>query len=123
MELVAFDCYCRRLWNVRSVRAGCTGDIESKPSSGGEARLIPPQALYGPPTTAVHSLEFSGSADVDGLRRAQGANAPSATRRPRLPSLRAEPRSRALGIVEESVARVGGRDGAGLYPCETFELL
>jgi halimadienyl-diphosphate synthase len=88
-------------------------------------RLIPPAALYGPSTTAVHSLEFLGDrADLDGLRRAQAANgsvgnSPAATAF----YFARSGDSRALAYLEESVARVGGAMAPVLYPCETFELL
>jgi halimadienyl-diphosphate synthase len=88
--------------------------------------LIPPQALYSPKATIVHSLEFLGDeADVAGLKAAQGpngsiGNSPAATafllaRGGGNASARAYLDS-CLNRVEESMAPV-------LHPCETFELM
>ncbi|MBV9119070.1 MAG: hypothetical protein JOZ39_00045, partial [Chloroflexi bacterium] len=88
--------------------------------------LIPPQALYSPYATVVHSLEFLGDqADLDGLRAAQGpngsiGNSPAATafligQGGGNPAALAYLDS-CLNRAEESMAPV-------LHPCETFELM
>ncbi len=95
------------------------------PQRAEKLRLIPPSALYSPQVTVVHSLEFLGEeADLDGLRRAQGANgaignSPAATaffwERSGDPA--------ALAYLQASIGRNGEAAAPVLYPCETFELL
>lgn len=88
-------------------------------------RLLPPDALYSPRVTVVHSLEFLGDAgDLAGLRAARGANgalgnSPAATAY----YLARTDDPRALAYLEDCLARNGGATAPVLHPCETFELL
>ena len=88
--------------------------------------LIPPEMLYSPRATIVHSLEFLGEqVNLEGLAAAQGSNgsignSPAATAF-LLGSARGNDRAAAyldscLNRAEEAMAPV-------LHPCETFELL
>jgi halimadienyl-diphosphate synthase len=88
-------------------------------------RLIPPEALYSPNTTAAHSLEFLGD-DVDILRleRAQGqnggvGNSPAATAF----FFSKTGDGRALAYLERCMSGDGGASVPVLAPCETFELI
>jgi len=88
-------------------------------------RMIPPEALYSPRVTVVHSLEFLGEdADLAGLRAARGANgalgnSPAATAF--YVARSGDPR--AHGYLEECLSRSGGAMAPVLHPCETFEAL
>jgi halimadienyl-diphosphate synthase len=88
-------------------------------------RLIPPQLLYSPRTTAVHSLEFLGTeADPNRLAAAQGANgsignSPAATAF----FLSRREDAAAAAYLEECLRHTGGATAPVLHPCETFELL
>jgi halimadienyl-diphosphate synthase len=89
-------------------------------------KLIPPQALYSPFTTAVHSLEFLGSeVKLDGLRAAQGSNgavgnSPAAT----ASLLMLDPdNDRAAAYLDHCLNRAEEAMAPVLHPCETFELL
>jgi halimadienyl-diphosphate synthase len=89
--------------------------------------LIPPQALYSPRTTVVHSLEFLGEqVDLSRLALAQGdngaiGNSPAATAY----FLRqtATDNMRAVEYLEACLGHSGGSTAPVLHPCETFELL
>jgi halimadienyl-diphosphate synthase len=87
--------------------------------------LIPPQLLYSPRTTAVHSLEFLG-AQVDAARLgdARGANgsignSPAATAF----YLSHHEDPAAAAYLDECLRHAGGVTVPVLHPCETFELL
>jgi halimadienyl-diphosphate synthase len=90
-------------------------------------QLIPPQALYSPRTTVVHSLEFLGEqVDLAKLALAQGdngaiGNSPAATayflRQTQLDN------PQAMGYLEKCLDHTGGSMAPVLHPCETFELL
>ena len=90
-------------------------------------QLIPPQALYSPRTTVVHSLEFLGDqVDLSNLTKAQSTNgaignSPAATafflRQSRTEN------QRAVDYLNECLDHCGGATAPVLHPCETFELL
>jgi halimadienyl-diphosphate synthase len=86
---------------------------------------MPPEALYSPRGSMVHSLEFLGDrASLLGLRAAQGANgaignSPAATAF----YLAGSNDSRALEYLNGVLDRTGGAMAPVLHPCETFELL
>ncbi|HEX5501923.1 MAG TPA: prenyltransferase/squalene oxidase repeat-containing protein [Thermomicrobiales bacterium] len=88
-------------------------------------RLLPPDALYSPRVTVVHSLEFLGDeGDPAGLRAARGpngslGNSPAATAY----YLAQSDDPAALAYLEGCLARTGGAMAPVLHPCETFELL
>jgi halimadienyl-diphosphate synthase len=88
-------------------------------------RLIPPELLYSPRTTAVHSLEFLG-AGVDRARlpAAQGqngsiGNSPAATAF----FLSHREDAAAAAYLDGCLRLGGGATAPVLHPCETFELL
>jgi halimadienyl-diphosphate synthase len=89
--------------------------------------LLPRSMLYSPRATVVHSLEFLGhSADLSGLKSAQGANgaignSPAATAY--FVSQTQEENASALSYLETCLGRTGGASAPVLHPCETFELL
>jgi halimadienyl-diphosphate synthase len=89
--------------------------------------LIPPQALYSPRTTVVHSLEFLGDqVDLSRLALAQGdngaiGNSPAATAYfLRQTGLDNRP---AVSYLDACLGHSGGATAPVLHPCETFELL
>jgi halimadienyl-diphosphate synthase len=87
--------------------------------------LLPPSAIYSATSTAAHSLEFLGaSADLAGLRAAQGANgslgnSPAATAFYYARSAD----ERALAYLQACLRHSGGGTAPVLHPCERFELL
>jgi halimadienyl-diphosphate synthase len=91
--------------------------------------LIPPEAMYSPRATIVHSLEFLGDqADLAGLEAAQGqngalGNSPAATAFYLQQTQSNNPQ--ALDYLNSCMGR-GASAGATapvLHPCDTFELL
>jgi halimadienyl-diphosphate synthase len=95
-------------------------------------RLIPPELLYSPRTTAVHSLEFLGAeVDAGRLAAAQGANG-SIGNSPAATAFFLGHHDEAFGprngpaaaaYLEECLRHTGGATAPVLHPCETFELL
>ena len=88
-------------------------------------QLIPPQLLYSPRTTAVHSLEFLGEqVDWDRLPDARGTNgsignSPAAT----AVYLSHTEDAAAAAYLDACLEHAGGATVPVLHPCETFELL
>ncbi|HEU0167755.1 MAG TPA: hypothetical protein VFS62_08250, partial [Chloroflexota bacterium] len=89
--------------------------------------LIPPDMLYSPRATPIHSLEFLGAeADLDRLAKAQGTNgsignSPAATAF--LLSTGRGNRATAAGYLDSCLNRAEEAMAPVLHPCETFELL
>ncbi|MBV8087108.1 MAG: hypothetical protein JO247_20050 [Chloroflexi bacterium] len=89
--------------------------------------LIPPDMLYSPRATPIHSLEFLGEeADLDRLAAAQGANgsignSPAATAF--LLSTGRGNRGTAEAYLDSCLTRAEEAMAPVLHPCETFELL
>lgn len=127
MELVGFELLLPTLIARARAAGVCVPpglDIYA-PERARKLALVPPEVLYSPRATVVHSMEFLGEqADVARLRAALGANgaignSPAATAF--LLSHADEPR--ALAYLAACLDRGGGATAPVLHPCETFELL
>lgn len=126
-ELVGFELLLPSLVE-RAERAGVSVpphlDIYG-PKRAEKLALIPPEFLYSPQATMVHSLEFLGDqADVERMRRAQASNGSIGNSPAATAFFYARARDeRALGYLQSSLAAAGGATAPVLEPCETFELL
>ncbi|MGI9147543.1 MAG: hypothetical protein ACR2IK_13480 [Chloroflexota bacterium] len=127
MELVGFELLLPTLTErARAAGIPVPPHLDSyAPQRAHKLGLVPPEALYSPHTTVVHSLEFLGAdADVHGLHKAQGdngalGNSPAATAF----FLSRSGDQRALAYLVSCLDRDGGATAPVLHPCETFEVL